>query len=62
MKMGEVQASHMTMFTVIAEVVATAFGGKKSGNAAKGPITEDLTKLDPQAYVARATQLFSGSI
>jgi hypothetical protein len=62
MKMGEVQATHMTMFTVIAEVVSVAFGGKQSESPSQGPITEDLTKLDSTAYVQRVNQLFSGGI
>jgi len=62
MKMGEIQSSHMTMFTTLAEVVSGAFGGKKDGKGAKAPITEDLTKLDTSAYLARASQLLSGNI
>jgi len=55
LKVGETYASHMTQFTVIAEVVAVAFGGKKD----KKP-TEDLSKADPSEWLMRTNQLFGG--
>lgn len=61
--MSEIQASHMTMFTVMAEIVSSAFGKadkQKPSPIAREDITEDLTQLDPQQYVSRVTQLFSG--
>ena len=56
-KVGETYASHMTQFTVIAEVVSGAFGGKKD----KKP-TEDISKASPEEWQARMSQLFSGNI
>lgn len=55
LKVGETYASHMTQFTVIAEVVAGAFGGKGD----KKP-TEDLSKASPDEWLMRTNQLFSG--
>lgn len=55
LKIGETYASHMTQFTVMAEILAGAFGGKKD----KKP-TEDLSKESPEVWLARTSQLFGG--
>lgn len=63
LRSGEVQSSHMTLFTCMAEVVSGAFGGKSEGNSSNpnsGSHIEDLTKLDTGAYLSRANQLMSG--
>jgi len=62
LRSGEVQSSHMTFFTCMAEVVAGAFGGGSdtSNKANAGSHIEDLTTLDTNAYLARANQLMSG--
>lgn len=54
LKIGETYASHMTQFTVIAEVVSAAFGGGKNS---KKP-TEDLREASPAEWLARTSQLF----
>jgi hypothetical protein len=59
LKIGETYASHMTQFTVIAEVVSGAFGGKKEDK--KKP-TEDISQASPEIWQARMSQLFAGNI
>lgn len=54
--MGEVSASHLCMYSALAEVVAGAFGGKKDS---KGPITENLSEASPEQFQARVSQLLS---
>jgi hypothetical protein len=64
LKVGEVSASHMTLFTAVAEVASAVFGnGKETPRGApetRGDITENLAGADPAAFKARVNQLFSG--
>lgn len=52
---GYTTASHLAQFSTLASVVSAAFGGKKE----KPKITEDLTVLNSDQYLARIAQLGS---
>jgi hypothetical protein len=56
LKVGETTASHLCIYTALAEVVAGAFGGKKGD---KGPITEDLSQTSPEHFASRVTSMLS---
>ena len=58
LKVGETYASHMSHFTSMAEVVASAFGGKGK----KDKPTEDISNASPEVWLNRVDQLFSGNI
>lgn len=60
LKVGETYASHMTQFTVIAEVVSGAFGGDKKDK--KNVPTENISEASPEVWQNRMSQLFAGNI
>lgn len=58
--MGQLVASHLAIYTSLAEIAAAALGGgEKSSNNPNGPITEDLSQATPEHFQARMSQLMS---
>lgn len=58
MKVGEVNAVHMSYFTSMAEIVKSIFpSGKDSKKSAPQEYTEDLSQASSEDFISRVNQL-----